>query len=114
VALTNFSLIGADEQHLLINNSVELTCLLDMEADKALHREVIEFFRVPQPRLLERFSHTHTRERGEEKRTRAHHTMPFLFIFHFPPTLASVSIELYNLRIYSDFIEFFSPPPATG
>jgi hypothetical protein len=39
VALDNFTSIGADE-HSLQNNSIEFKCLLDIEADKAIHHEV--------------------------------------------------------------------------
>jgi hypothetical protein len=44
VALTNFTLIDADEHLLKINNSIELKCLAEIEADKAIHRVVIELF----------------------------------------------------------------------
>jgi hypothetical protein len=42
VAHGNFSSIGADEHLLLqqINNSIEFKCLTEIEADKAIHREV--------------------------------------------------------------------------
>lgn len=44
MALTNFTSIDADEHPLKINNSIELKCLAEIEADKAIHRVVNIFF----------------------------------------------------------------------
>lgn len=44
MALTNFTSIDADEHPLKINNSIEFKCLAEIEADKAIHRVVIEIF----------------------------------------------------------------------
>jgi hypothetical protein len=44
VALTNLTSIDADEHPLRINNSIEFKCLAEIEADKAIHRVVIELF----------------------------------------------------------------------
>ena len=44
MALTNLTSIDADEHLLRINNSIEFKCLAEIEADKVIHRVVIELF----------------------------------------------------------------------
>lgn len=39
----NFSSFDADEHLLSINDSAEFKCLLQIEADKSIHHQVIEF-----------------------------------------------------------------------